>query len=368
MKLFEQSTLKKLQLKNRFFRASTWEALATEEGRMTPELFALHEKLAQGGVGSILTGYAFVTKEEQPNPKMLGIYDDSFIDMYRALTSMCNTYDTKIFLQVAYGGSMSYMDPPSPKIFAPSVKKNEATGIVPIAMTRDDINSLKRAFVNACCRAEKAGFHGVQIHSAHGYLLSQFLSPDYNMRDDEYGGCLENRVRFLREIIEHVRKHVREDFVVMTKINSEDFTEKGLTQEESLQAVRILAKAGLDAVEVSGGNLSSTHVLTHNLGCGRKKVTTQTQSYFSSFAKKLVKTVAIPVMLTGGNINCQHLEHLHAEHGIAYFGLSRPLIAQPDLINVWKKDPGVQPQCISCGKCFSKEGTYCILSKGCCIS
>ncbi len=361
MTLFEKSTLKKLRLKNRFFRASTWEALATEEGRMTPELFALHEKLAQGGVGSLLTGYAFVTKEEQPNPNMLGIYDDSFIDMYKELTAMCNLYDTKIFLQVAYGGSMSYLTPPSEKIFAPSAIVNEATGIMPMAMTKEDIEYLKDAFVQACVRAEKAGFHGVQIHSAHGYLLSQFLSPDYNVRDDEYGGCLENRVRFLREIIEDVKCIVHEDFVVMAKINSEDFTEKGLTQEESLQAIKILEKAGLDAVEVSGGNLSSKHVLQENLGCSRKKVTAQTQSYFSSFVKELVKQVTIPVILTGGHINYQHLEVLHKEHGIAYFGMSRPLIAEPDLMNIWEKAPETKPKCISCGKCFSKKGNYCIL-------
>ncbi len=363
MKLFETSNIKKLQLKNRFFRASTWEALATEEGRMTPELFALHEKLAQGGVGSILTGYAFVTKEEQPNPRMLGIYDDSFIAMYKELTAMCATYDTKIFLQVAYGGSMSYLNPPSAKIFAPSAKANEATGIMPTAMTKEDIEYLKKAFVQACCRAEKAGFHGVQIHSAHGYLLSHFLSPDYNLREDEYGGCLENRVRFLREIIEDVKKAVHEDFVVMTKINSEDFTEKGLTQEDSLHAIKILEQAGLDGVEVSGGNLSSKHVLQENLGCSRKKVTAQSQSYFASFAKKLVKEVRIPVIVTGGHINCQHLETLHTEHGIEYFGLSRPLIAEPDLIHTWEKNPDAKPRCISCGKCFSKQGVYCILHK-----
>ncbi len=361
MKIFEKSNLKKLQLKNRFFRASTWEALATEEGRMTPELFALHEKLAQGGVGSILTGYAFVTKEEQPNPRMIAIYDDSFIDTYKELIAMCNSYDTKIFLQVAYGGSMTYMNPPSANIFAPSAVVSEATGVMPTAMSKEDICTLKKAFVEACCRAEKAGFHGAQIHSAHGYLLSQFLSPDYNLREDEYGGSIENRIRFLRETIEEVKKIVSEDFVIMTKINSEDFTEKGLTQEDSLQAIEILEKAGLDAVEISGGNHSAKKVLQENLGCGRKKITAQTQSYFSSFAKKLVKKVNIPVILTGGNISCEHLEMLHTEHGIDYFGMSRTLISEPDLIQTWAKNPETKPKCIACGKCFSKKDKYCIL-------
>ncbi len=361
MKVFEKNTLKGVELKNRFFRAATWEALATEEGHMTEELFALHEELAKGGVGAILTGYAFVTKGEQPNPGMIGIYDDSFIEMYTPLTQMCARYDTKIFLQVAYGGSMSYLDPPSKNIWAPSAIKNEATGIMPQAMTQEDIAFLKQAFVQAAVRAQKAGFDGVQIHSAHGYLLSQFLSPDYNTRTDMYGGSIENRVRFLREIIEDVKASVSEDFVVFTKINSEDFTAQGLTQEDSLQAIKILEKVGLDAVEVSGGNSSSLHVLQGNLACGRKKITSANQSYFSAFAKKLVQEVNIPVILTGGNIDCLHLEALHNDFGIDYFGISRPLIAEPQLIQAWEQDPTKKPKCVACGKCFTKKGKYCIL-------
>ncbi len=361
MNIFKKNTLKSLELKNKFFRASTWEALATNEGYMTDELFAIHEELAKGGVGSILTSYAFVTKEEQPNPGMLGIYDDSFIDDYKPLTQMCAKYNTRIFLQIAYGGSMSYLNPLSERILAPSAVKSEATGIIPLAMTKEDIIYIKNAFIQAALRAEKAGFDGVQIHSAHGYLLSQFLSPDYNTRDDEYGGSIENRVRIIREIIEGVKEIVNPKFVVMTKINSEDFTENGLTKEDSLKAIKILINAGLDAVEVSGANHSSTHVLKENLGCSRKKVTSKNMSYFSEFAKNLVSEVEIPVILTGGNIDCNSLEKLHNDFDIDYFGISRPLITEPDLINQWEKEPSKKPKCISCGNCFGQRAKYCVL-------
>ncbi len=363
MKLFEKSTLKTREFKNRFFRAATWEALASSTGHMTEELFALYKELAQGGVGAILTSYAFVTKDEQPNPGMLGIYDDSFIDDYKKLTAMCAQNNTRIILQVAYGGSMSYMQPLSSRILAPSAVQNEATGILPIAMTEEDIAFIREAFVQAAIRAEKAGFDGVQIHAAHGYLLSQFLSPDYNTRTDAYGGSIENRVRLLREIIENIKNIVNPHFLVMAKINSEDFTEQGLTQADSLQTIKILEQAGLDVVEVSGGNLSSVSVQKENLGCMRKKVSLQTQSYFAEFAKKLVKHVEIPVILTGGNINCAHMEELHTAFGIDFFGICRPLIAEPNLIAMWEKQPDKKPQCVSCGKCFSKKGQYCILHK-----
>ncbi len=361
MKLLEKSTLKSINLKNRMFRSSTWENMASEGGHMNEALFNLHKDLVDGGVGTILTGYANVVEEEKPNLGMMGIYDDVFIDEYKPLTEMCHQSGTRIILQVAYGGSMTYMQPASPKILAPSAVKNEATGVVPTAMSVDDISYLKAAFVSASLRAQKAGFDGVQIHSAHGYLLSQFLSRDYNIREDQYGGSIENRARFLLETISEIKKVVDPSFVVMTKINSEDFTELGLTQQECLYVCEQLEKVGIDMIEVSGGNASSKHVLDSNLACSRARVPKDSISYFSDFAKKLVKVVNVPIVLTGGNRSLQKMEDLHNESAIPYFGLSRPLVSEPDLINKWKEDKNYPPRCISCGKCF-KEGKNCIFS------
>ncbi len=359
MKIF--NTTEKLNLKNRFFRSATWEAMATKDGDLTKELFKLHEDLAKGGVGAILTGYARVLKEEQPNPGMIGIYDDSFIAEYKKLTDMCKLYNTKIYLQVAYGGSMSYMKPPSEKIFAPSAIKNESTGIIPIEMRKEDIEMLSDAFVASAIRAEKSGFDGIQIHAAHGYLLSQFLSNDYNIRTDEYGGSIENRVRIISDIIKSIKSVVSENFTVLIKINSEDFTKDGLNQEDSIKAIKILEKSGLDVVEISGGNLSALEVQKNNLGCRREKLKKDDESYFKDFAIKLAKEIKIPLILTGGNRSIEMMENLHTEHGIDFFGISRPLICQPDLINQWQQNHDIKPKCISCNKCFIKEGKHCVL-------
>lgn len=195
--LFDSTNIGMMHLKNRFFRASTWESMATENGHLTDELCKIYIDLAKGGVGTILTGYTYVLEEEHPHPRMMGIYDDSFIPEYKALTDSVHSYHANIVLQIVYGGSWTRLNPPSPKIWGPSAVKHEQTGVIPTAMTKTDMRSLASAFAAAARRAKAAGFDGIELHAAHGYLLSQFLSPHYNVRTDEYGGSVENRTRFI---------------------------------------------------------------------------------------------------------------------------------------------------------------------------
>lgn len=352
--------------KNCLMRAATWEALADEKGYMTDALFAVYEKLAKGGVGTIITGYAFVTEEEQPNPNMMGIYNDSFIQNYKELTSMVHNEQCKIFLQVAYGGSFSDLNPPSKKILGPSAVQNQLTGIIPHEMTKDDIKYIIKSFVNAGIRAEKAGFDGVELHMAHGYLLSSFLTPMFNVRKDEYGGNIENRARIMIEIVEKLRKEVADEFLIIAKINSEDFIPAeeggGLTSQESIQVVKMLEKVGLNMIEVSGGNPSCTFVVKNNLTPARNKLKKETESYFAKHAKELVKQVKIPVILTGGNRNLSTLEDFHTVDKIDFFAFSRPLLCQADLVNIWKINPSAKARCISCNACFAtKDGKHCVL-------
>lgn len=303
-KLFDKTNINGMQMKNRFFKSASCEALATEEGHMTEELFKIYEELAKGGVGIILTGYAYVTKDEQPNPKMMGIYEDSFIEEYRTFTDMVHKYNTNIVMQIVYGGSMTTMEPISKRILGPSAVQNDRTGITPIEMTKEDIKELTKAYSDAAIRVKQAGFDRVELHAAHGYLLSQFLCPYYNIRKDEYGGNIENRARILVEIVTEIKKVVGNDYPVLIKINSEDFMENGLSSEESILVVKMLEEVGLDGVEVSGGNESSTKVLNNNLGPARTKVAMakSNESYFAEHAKKLaIAAVNIPVILTGGN-------------------------------------------------------------------
>lgn len=361
MKLFEQENINGMTLKNRFFKSATWEALATDEGKMTDELFAVYEELSKGGVGTILTGYAYVTKDEKPNPGMMGIYDDSFIEEYKNLTETMHANNTNIVLQIVYGGSMSTLNPPSERILGASSIKNERTGILPIEMTKEDIATIKEAYVQAARRAEAAGFDGVQLHAAHGYMMSQFLCPHYNQRTDEYGGSIENRARILVEIVSEMRKVVSKEFPIMIKINSEDFMEDGLTSEESIIVGQLLEKVGLDAIEVSGGNESCVAVLENNLGPARKMVNVRkgTSSYFANHAAKLVKSVSIPVILTGGNRDFSLMENLHNEEGISFFAIGRPLIREANLIDMWTEDSSYRAKCASCNKCYFTHGKRC---------
>lgn len=366
MHLLEQTKIKNMVLNNRFFKAASWEALATDDGHMTDELYKIYEELAKGGVGTILTGYAYVTQEEQPNPKMMGIYDDSFIEEYKKLIDMVHKHNTNIIMQIVYGGSMSTLNPPSQKIFGPSAVKNERTEIVPLEMTKEDIKFIKDCFVQAAVRVQKSGFDGVELHAAHGYMLSQFLCPHYNKRTDEYGGSIENRARIIVEIVHDIRIVVGDEFPIMIKLNSEDFMPDGLTSDESVLVSKILEKAGIDAIEVSGGNESSLDVLNGNKGPARTKVAVSkdNESYFKNHTARLTEELKIPVILTGGNRHYDVMDDILNATGICYFGICRPLICQPNLINLWVENAEkVKPKCVSCNGCYHTYGKRCVITQ-----
>lgn len=364
MNLFEQTTINQMKLKNRIFRAATWENLATETGHTTPQLIDIYENLAKGGIGTIITGYSHVVAEEQPNPGMLGIYDDSFIEDLKKLMAAVHRHDANIVLQVAYGGSMTALKPPSKHILGPSAVTNENSGITPIAMTDQDIQYIEDAFVNAGVRAQKAGFDGVELHVAHGYLLSSFLTPYYNRRTDAYGGTIENRVRIVTEIVEKLREKVGPSYPILIKLNAQDFVgEEGLTEADSLKAAALLEQAGVDAIEVSGGNESFKKVTEGNLGPVRKGVVVSrdSESYFAGYAKKAAQQLHIPIILTGGNRHMDIIEDLLNNHHIAYFGMARPFICEPDLVNKWKEGTKNDTTCVSCSRCHGPFGLKCVL-------
>lgn len=345
--LFEEMVIGSLRAKNRFIRAAMYTGLATEDGYLTPELVSLYEEVAAGGVGSIITGYAHVVRDEQPNPRMLGIYDDSFIPDFRGLVDKVHAQGVKLILQIAYGGSASKLNPPSAHILGPSAVANPQTGIVPVEATEQDIGMLVCAFADASGRAVAAGFDGVEIHAAHGYLLSQFLNPLLNRRTDKYGGPIENRARIIVEVLEAVRKRVGATYPVLVKLNSSDGVEGGLTEEDSLTAANILAAHGASALEVSGV-WRKCRIADFNR-----------MPFFASYAKRLAHEVAVPVLLTGGNRSFSIMEELAQKDNIAGFGLCRPFIREPDLIKRWEQDREAVPHCISCSKCDFTPGRRC---------
>ena len=362
--LFDKTTINGMKLENHFFRAAVGEDFADDNGHITDELFHVYEELAKGGVGTIITGFTRIEKDEVPSPGMMAIYNDSFILEYKKLTDMVHGYNSNIVMQIVYGGSQTRSAHLSSKIWGPSAVKNESSGIIPIEMTKADIDYLIKSHAKAAVRAKKAGFDGVEIHAAHGYLLSQFLCPHYNNRTDEYGGSIENRVRIILDIYTEIRKKVGPDFPIFIKINSEDFMEDGLTSEESIIVCKKLAEAKIDAIEVSGSNLSSPSVLASNLGCIRTKIATskENESYFKEHAARLANEVSVPIILTGGNRHIEVMEDILQNTNISYFGLARPLMCEPNLINIWAEENKKAPKCVSCNKCFGNPGKRCVFN------
>lgn len=360
--LYESTTIKNLKLKNRFFKGATWEALADDKGHMTDELYKMYEEFAKGGVGIIISSYAYVTETEQPNPNMLGIYDDSFIDEYKKLTDLVHNYDCNIIMEIVYGGSQTKFK--DKEVFGPSSVENQVTKVTPKEMTKEDIKYLVNAYGDAALRVKKSGFDGVELHAGHGYLLNHFLCPYYNRRTDEYGGEIENRARIIFEIYDNIRSKTGNEFPILIKINSEDFAKEGLTKEDSLYVCKRLAELGMDAIEVSGGNESLKEALDNNNASVRPKVPgVELQPHFKDFAEELSNQISIPVILVSGNRSIKGMESIMEESNVQYFSLARPLNSEPDLINKWQDNPNYKLKCISCNKCFNVDGHRCILNQ-----
>ena len=363
MQLLEKTKVRNLELNNRIIRSALWMNMADKDGHITPQLYKVYEELSQGGVGMIITGYSMVDPNDRPNPGMMGIYDDSFIEDHKKLVDMVHANGTPIAIQLAYGGSQTnYPDFQNATLFGPSAITNRVTGITPKAMTKDDIQHLIKMFTSAAIRAKKAGYDAIELHGAHGYLLSQFLTPFCNRREDEYGGNIENRSRIYAEVIQSIRKAVGEDFTIMVKMNHDDYMDagEGLTVPEAIEVAKILEKAGADMLEISGVNETSGK----GIGPARTKIyKPELQSYYLEPTKQIADAVSIPVILMGGNRNFNRLQNILEQSGIQYFSIARPLLCEPDLVNKWKAKPDYKPLCVSCNGCYRKGEVGCVVQE-----
>jgi 2,4-dienoyl-CoA reductase-like NADH-dependent reductase (Old Yellow Enzyme family) len=357
--LFDQTSLSKLFMKNRFIRSATCENLAGEEGHITPQLLAIYEDLAKSGVGTIITGSAYISNLENMVPGVMAIYDDSFIDEYKQLTKTVHRYGVNLFLQLVYGGSQTILNSDKKVIWGPSAKVNLATSVQSQEMTQEDIVFVQNAFADAALRAKQAGFDGIQLHVAHGYLLSQFLSPYYNERCDKYGGNIENRARMTLETYAAIREKVGSEYPIIVKVNSEDFMEKGATFEDCKYICRKLTELGIDAIEVSGGCASSRT----NEGSIRQISNIEQESYFKTYAEEIAQVVNVPVILVGGNRQFNSMMNILNQTKIEYLALSRPLICENNLIARWQQGELKRAKCVSCGACHSGKGMKCVFNQ-----
>ena len=329
--LFDETEMKNMKLKNRFVRSATWEGLADEKGYPTEEILDTYRKLADGGIGLIITSYAHITKEYPAAKGMLGIYDDSFIDVYKKLTDDVHKRGSAIMMQIVYGGSSSSIKYPNGEVLGPSAIPDLKTGVVPKEMTQEDIDYIVDSFKNAAIRVKKAGFDGVQIHCAHGFLLSKFLDPYHNRRRDRYGGSIEKSARIIIEVYKAIREAVGDDFHIGIKINSTDGRINGADFGVCRYTVDILDRLGLDSAEISGGNFREFK---------------DEESYYKDYADYISSETNCPILLVGGNRTVKNMNNILNSTDIEYFSLSRPLISEPDLINKYEENNDYIPKCL----------------------
>lgn len=360
--LFESNSIGSLRLSNRFVRSATWAGMASDDGACTPKLMELKSSLARGGVGLIITGHAYVRPDGQAGPWQLGVHKDDLIPGLRNMTDLVHREGGKIVMQMSHAGFFSHPKLTGKTPLAPSIVEGFAKS-PRNELTLEDIQGIVDAFGKAALRAKQAGFDGIQLHAAHGYLLSQFLSPAFNKRTDSYGGSIENRARALMEVLETVRKAVGKDYPVLVKINSQDYLDGGLGLEDSVQVGIMLADAGIDAIELSGGTMASG-----DRNPNFKKVLSEEQeAYFRDAAKAFKMKIDVPIILVGG-IRSYHLAEKIRTDGLAdYISLCRPLIREPGLVNRWKAGDLHKAACISDNGCMgaamSGEGLYCVVEK-----
>lgn len=360
--LFEPCRINEMEIKNRFVRSATYEAFATPDGKVEDRLLDCMVRLAQGGVGLIIASHAYVTRQGQAGPRQVGIYSDEMIDGLKKLTNAVHDNGSLVMAQVAHAGQRGLgkgKDSPlgPSEVVEEDIKKAGAMGI-------DDIERTIQAFGKAAGRAVKSGFDGVQIHSAHSYLLSQFLSPYYNKREDEFGGTIENRARFMVRVYEEIRKRVGEAFPVTAKINSEDFVEGGLSVDEMLYVCRILEEEGIDAIEMSGGTFDSGKNFFSRKGTAKS---VENEAYYRDAARKFKEKMGIPLILVGGFLSYEVAQETIASGLADFVSFSRPLIREPNLAARWQSGDTKKAACISCNKCFrtlfTEDGLYCSAEK-----
>jgi 2,4-dienoyl-CoA reductase-like NADH-dependent reductase (Old Yellow Enzyme family) len=358
-KLFETGEINGMKLANRFVRSATWEGMAADDGACTPQLIDLMVGLAKGGVGLIITSHTYVSPEGQAGPWQVGVYDDKLIPGLEAMAAAVHENGGKIVMQLAHAGYFANAKLTGQTPMAPSNVEGFAKGPRQ-EMNAADIQGVVKAYATAAGRAQKAGFDGVQIHSAHGYLLSQFLSPAFNQRKDEYGGDIRNRARALVEVLQEIRLTVGKDYPVLVKMNCQDFIENGLRPEDSLQAGKMLAENGIDAIELSGGVLIGGKLNPSRMGIKSE----EKEAYFQNEARAFRGQVNVPLILVGGNRSFQVAERIFDEGVADYISLCRPLIREPGLINRWQSGDLGRAACLSDNMCFEPamkgEGIYCL--------
>lgn len=320
-------------IKNRFFKSAMSEGMGTKNFQPKKNIATLYKRWAEGGTGLIITGNIMIDPKGTAEPGNIVFDKNSNMEILKDWAKQGQQHGAKVMVQINHPGKQV------PKTIA---KETVAPSAVPLgnglnklfstprALTTSEVEELVQKFITSAKVAKDAGFSGVQIHAAHGYLISQFLSPHDNRRTDKYGGSLENRMRFLKEIYLGMREELGKDFPIGIKINSTDFKEAGLTEEDSLETIVELANLGLDFVEISGG----TYERPAMMGATS---TSSNKVFFAEYSKKLKQKVNIPVIVTGGIRSINAMNTLLNDNTTDFIGIARPLTIDPNIPNKIKQ-------------------------------
>lgn len=352
--LFTPIKINTVTIPNRFVRSATHDFLAANDGYITERQISLYRNLGKGEVGLIITGHAFVHPAGKASPYQIGVHDDGTVEGLNRITQAVHEFPARIFLQIAHAGRQTKEKLCGCTPLAPSAVYEPVFKITPKEMTIRNIKTVITQFIQAGVRAKQAGFDGVQLHVAHGYLLSGFVSPYTNKRNDEYGGSLTNRAKIVLEIVKGIKKSAGEQFPLIVKMNATDSLKGGLTTEEGIQLGTLLEKIGVDGIEVSGGMAESGE------GSVWKGLRSENdEGYFVDAASRIKEAVRVPVFGLGGIRTFSNMESLILEGRVDMISMSRPFIRQPFLVREFRLDRFKKAECISCNKCFNPRGISC---------
>ncbi len=320
------------QFKNRIIKAAMSEALATSTGKVTAPLIQLYDTWGKGGLGSLITGNVMIDQAAKNELGVVVIEDESDLPKLKEWAMVGKKYNMAQIVQLSHPGKQC------PKglnreTVAPSAIGFDSSSLisftfpVPRALEESEIDDIIKRFGESARICEKAGFEGVQIHGAHGYLISQFLSPKHNHRTDQWGGSLENRMRLLLEIFKSIRSQTSAKFIVGVKLNSDDFQKGGFSEQDSVVVFKALDELGIDFIEISGGTYEAAALV----GAVKKESTKQREAYFLEFAEKVRQEVKTTLMVTGGFRTQTGMNAALQSGACDLIGLARPLAVETDV-------------------------------------
>lgn len=394
--IFEKAEISSFEVKNRIFRSATHDGLADEKGAPSEKLIRKYEFLAKNDVGCIITGYASVSKNGvSPYPRMLTIYNDSGLEKYKMLTDAVHNQNGKIVLQLAHCGRQTSSKAIGCQKVAPSNVLHMFYPDKAKPLSENEIYQIIDDFVQGAVRAEKAGFDGVQLHGGHGYLIHDFFSSHGNRRNDKWGGSIENRCRFARLIIQGIKE--RTNLPVWIKISAFDNRKNGMNITDTVEIIKILEKAGLDAVEVSCGTVADgmntmrskvmpmDAVFKYREPCasfpkwlsvialgGAKLVNplikqpSPLENFNVDNAEIIKKAVSIPVIVVGGIHKLEDMENIVNSNKADFVSMCRPFICEPNFVRKLEEGKETSSKCIMCNYCglvIEKEPTRCLYGR-----